>query len=226
MQVAVLVLAAGFSRRFGSDKRLAAVAGEPMLLATVRNVSLALQEFPGGRLQVILRARDPLMAALLARDAHIAGAHLAHASVWPVGMGVSIAEGMSALLGDGCDPDAVAVCLGDTPYIAPRTIAQLLRAGRPDSICVPVCYGQRGHPVVFGRDFFPDLLALRGPRGAAKLLRNFASAVREVAVDDPAITLDIDRPADFHAAVHRGPADKTRGTPRTVAGAKTSSSQG
>lgn len=226
MQVAALVLAAGSSRRFGSDKRLAAVDGEPMLLVTVRNILQALAGFPGSRLQVVLRARDPLMAALLARDQVAARARRAHAAAWPVGMGASIAEGMTALLQDGFDPEVVAICLGDTPFIESRSVAQLLQAGRADAICVPVCHGQRGHPVVFGRDFFPELLALRGPRGATKLLRTCADAVCEIAVDDPGITLDIDRPADFHAAVHRDPADRMRRARRKAAGVTISSPPG
>ncbi len=209
METATLVLAAGYSRRFGSDKRLACVDGEPMLLRTLQWVYAAMDNLPGGEIQIVLRARDSLVASMVSRLRGNTALHWLYAPVWPVGLGVSIAAGLDALLqrSGTCPPRAVALCLGDMPFVQPQTLRHLLAVARPDTICVPTWSGQRGHPVVFGRAFFPELLALKGRSGAARVLRDRPQAIVEVPVDDPGITQDIDRPEDFHAAVHGDRAD-------------------
>lgn len=209
MRYAAIVLAAGFSRRFGGDKRLACIDGEPMLLATLRNLQLALAGNCRADLQVVLRARDAVVGSMLMGLVREQPGCLARAPVWPVGMGVSIAAGLDALLERGCRPDAVAVCLADMPFVRPETLRYLLLAATAETICLPVYGGRRGHPVVFGKAFFAELSKLRGRRGAEKILRAHPQAVRELVVEDPGVSLDIDRPEDFHAAARRDPAGRT-----------------
>ncbi len=220
MQYAVLLLAAGFSRRFGSDKRLASLNGEPMLLASLRNLQTAIAGISRVDLQVVVRAEDPAVASILADIDRRYPESLLPAPAWPVGLGVSIAAGMKALLQRGCRPDAVAICLADMPFIEPQTFKRLMFASRPKNICVPVFGEQRGHPVVFGKQFFPELLKLRGSRGAEKILRAHPDAVREFSVDDPGVILDIDRSEDLRSVLQLGPVGKNYIIPDRVAGAR------
>jgi molybdenum cofactor cytidylyltransferase len=219
MSYAAIVVAAGFSHRFGSDKRLARINGEPMLLAALRGVHAALADFPGAEMQVVIRARDSVVAPMLAPIFARSPARLVRAPLWPVGMGVSIAAGLDSLLRGGINPDALAVCLGDMPFIQPDTIRRLLENSQAETICIPVHAGERGHPVVFGRRYFPELLALQGGRGfagAKKIIHRHPQAVREIPVEDPAITVDIDTPADFHSANWPDPRDKNSGAAGTA----------
>lgn len=197
MKHAAILLAAGFSRRFGSDKRLACVDGEPLLLASLSKVRTAMRDVSHGDLQVVVRARDPLVGPMLSAIDRGFGEVLVQAPTWPVGMGVSIATGLEALLRRGCEPDSVAICLADMPFWEAETLQHLFFSSRPDSICVPLFEGQRGHPVVFGREFFPELLKLRSSRGAGKVLRANPEAVREYPVEDAGVIRDIDRPEDL-----------------------------
>lgn len=228
MRFAAIILAAGYSRRFGSDKRLACINGQPMLLATLRNVRAAIAGVSNADLQVVIRAQDPVVAPMLVGIISGSGESpgcLVQAPTWPVGIGASIATGVEALLSRGCRPDSVAICLGDMPLVQPNTLRRLLYASRPRSICVPVYRRERGHPLVFGRHFFPELMQLRGNRGVEKLLRTHAKAVREFAVDDPGVTLDFDRPADFRAAVRPDQAGRNGTARGTAAGGFLASSQ-
>ena len=104
------------------------------------------------------------------------------------GLGDSIAAGVQAC----AELDGWLMVLGDMPFILPSSIERVVAGIREDGISVPVLAGEYGHPVGFGREFGPKLMALTGDRGAKVL---FAGArVVEVAVDDPGVTWDIDVP--------------------------------
>ncbi|HEY7776275.1 MAG TPA: nucleotidyltransferase family protein, partial [Kineobactrum sp.] len=60
-----------------------------------------------------------------------------------------------------------------------------------------VWQGRRGHPVAFGRAWFGALASLSGDRGARALIQANPGKCRELAVADPGILLDIDRPSDL-----------------------------
>ena len=198
MEYSVAVLAAGYSHRFGSDKRLASIHGEPMLLRTLQTAMEAAGEFEDAAIQVVLRARDPVIANGLKK----LPVQVLHAPVWPVGIGASLAHVVEQLQRTGANPKAVLVCLGDMPFVEPETLTALLQAAREDRICVPVCAGTRGYPIAIGRKYLSALARLRNT-GMEKVLRIFADAVVDVDVADPAINCDINRPDDFHAAMRQ-----------------------
>ncbi|MFN3371792.1 MAG: NTP transferase domain-containing protein, partial [Sphingomonadaceae bacterium] len=70
-------------------------------------------------------------------------------------------------------------------------------AGAP--AVVPVHAGRRGNPAGFARALWPRLMALEGDRGAGAILDSLG--VEAVAVDDPGVHLDVDRPADLSGPV-------------------------
>lgn len=104
------------------------------------------------------------------------------------GMGDSIAAGVAA------EPDCCGwqVVPGDMPFILAATFQRVASTLRHNTISVPVYRGQRGHPVGFGRDFGPGLMALRGDRGARRLLDT--APVQLIDVDDPGVLWDVDVP--------------------------------
>ncbi|PCO04079.1 nucleotidyltransferase family protein [Microbulbifer flavimaris] len=210
MRYGALILAGGYSRRFRSDKRLASVEGEPMLAATLGRVRLALADHPGSLLQVVVRARDPLVEHLLVQR----GVFPVHAPPWPVGVGASIAKGSEALLQADPHLDVIAVVPADMPYLRPEILSALLLQSERRSITVPVCLGEVGEVVTVGAELFPDLLSLSVRHGLKKLLRNRAERVRYQLVDDTTLIRSIDSPADFQAAIQPDPADKNFGIPR------------
>jgi molybdenum cofactor cytidylyltransferase len=183
----VLLLAAGRSERFGSDKRLAITGtGQTLLWEVIDRIRVA-----GLPLRVCLRGEDTeLAAALAARD--VSALCCARARD---GMGATLAEGAAAL------PPwrGVLVALADMPWIKTDSYRELADSVGPGSICVPCFQGSRGNPVAFGRDFFPGLRRCEGDRGARSLLARHAGCVREVAVDDAGILADIDYRAQLSA---------------------------
>lgn len=116
----------------------------------------------------------------------------------PRGMGISLATAAQHLLTrvtSGESPIGCVVALADMPWLGPNTLQYLLRHADQDRIVVPVFNGQRGHPVVFGSQFLPELAALDGDTGARDLLIRYGAI--EVECNDAGVIRDIDTPEDL-----------------------------
>lgn len=182
--VAGLVLAAGFSRRFGSDKRCARLSNGQTLLA-------ASLELPCARLEqvcVVLRPEDDCNALGV-----LASAQVARSAHSEQGMGHSLACGVGHVSQE-TSATAIAVFLGDMPWIAASSLDYLLALASPEHIVVPTYLEQPGHPVLFGRKFWPALQSLAGDMGAKSLIKENPQAVRYLPLKDPGILRDVDAP--------------------------------
>jgi len=69
------------------------------------------------------------------------------------------------------------------------------RTGDPDEIIVPTCDRKRGNPVLWPHSYFAEIAELSGDVGARALIDRHADQVRLLAIDDPAILVDVDTPA-------------------------------
>ena len=100
------------------------------------------------------------------------------------GMSASLAAGLAALPGEA---EAVVVALGDQPGVSPDVVDRLISTWRATgkSIVVPVYGGVRGHPVLFAREVFGELLAVRGDQGGREVIARDPARVAEVRVDGP-----------------------------------------
>lgn len=188
-----LLLAAGFGRRYAH-----AAAGADKLMQTLDDgLRVAQRAARQLRLAVpatlaVLRPEQQELAELLQAE----GCTVLHAPQAQAGMGASLAAGMQALHSGPGTADAVVVALGDMPWLQASTICFLLNHAAANRIVAPHIAGQRGHPVIFGRDFWPALCALDGDQGARALLQEHGYMAIEV--DDPGIVRDIDLPKDLN----------------------------
>ena len=183
MSVVALVLAAGRGTRFGSDKRRATLADGRSLLA--HSVERARAVFDDVR--VVLRAGERGEDFGLPPDCQVVISHQAAA-----GMGHSLAAGARSLLDSHAQ--AVAILLGDMPWIESATLRQLAAAAAASTIVLPRHAGQQGHPVMFGRDFWPALGQLGGDEGARSVVRAQRDCCVVVEVADAGVLRDVDTP--------------------------------
>ena len=183
MTVVALVLAAGCSRRFGGDKRRAPLADGRSLLA--HSVERALAVFDDVR--VVLREGETAQALGLP-----AGCQVIPSPDTALGMGHSLAAGVASLQ-EG-NAHAVAILLGDMPWILPDTLRRMVQAASASSILLPVHEGRQGHPVVFGRAFWPELECLHGDEGARAVVRAHPDCCVALEVDDAGVLRDVDTP--------------------------------
>ncbi|PIA74980.1 nucleotidyltransferase family protein [Ectopseudomonas toyotomiensis] len=185
--VAALMLAAGYSRRFGADKRRLVLGDGRSLLAA----SLALPCSMLEEVWLVLRPDESITELGLP-----ASIKLVQHPLTAQGMGHSLAAGAERLLVES-DADSVAIFLADMPSIHRHSLEALMACAASNRIVLPSHQDKRGHPVVFGRDFWPQLATLGGDAGAKAVLQHNAEALHIVELDDPGVLQDIDTPADL-----------------------------
>lgn len=184
--IVVVMLAAGSSRRFGADKRLARIAGSPLL-----QQSLSIPLSRGHSTLLVLKPEDELCLEQLVGPWYgNERLHIVYAQQAEKGMGYSLA----AAAGEVGDYQGLVVMLGDMPYLKPRTLDKICEAYERGAIIVPRCDGRPGHPVLFSSEYFPALQKLRGDRGAKSVLTANAASVHYIDVQDLGIHQDIDYP--------------------------------
>lgn len=195
--IAAIVLAAGSSRRFGSQKLVVPVGGMPLVRAsTSRIISLAQ---PSETIVVVdvgapevRRALDGLAVRVVENRDNS-------------GMGSSIACGVRAL-----PPavDGVLIVPGDTPKLTEDAVRRVLdeRAASRKSIVAPSYRGVPGHPVLFAREIFDELKALTGDRGAREVVERDPSRVARLELGSDA-PRDVDSRDDLALLEKEPPAD-------------------
>ncbi|KUJ70918.1 4-diphosphocytidyl-2C-methyl-D-erythritol synthase [Streptomyces albus subsp. albus] len=188
--MAGLLLAAGGGRRLGGrPKALLPYRGRPL----VERAVAALRAGGCAPVQVVLGAA----AAQVRERAELAGCRVAENPDWESGMGSSLRCGLAAL--EATDATAALVMLVDQPRIGPEVVARLLAAHRAGAELAAASYhGERGHPVLFGRELWAEVAAgAAGDRGARDFLRAHRSRLRLVECADIAAPDDIDTPEDL-----------------------------
>lgn len=177
--VAGLVLAAGEGRRFGGPKAPVVLDGERLVDRAVR----VLRE--GGC--------DPVYVVLGAWTGDVPGADIVTNPDWSEGMGSSLRAGLDAVEADRVDIDRVVVTLVDLPGLTGEAISRLVAS--PARIAQACYAGERGHPVLLGREHVRGVReAAHGDRGARDYLRAHRDEVALVEVGDVASGEDLDVP--------------------------------
>nr|WP_274600204.1 nucleotidyltransferase family protein [Thiocystis violacea] len=186
------MLAAGEARRFGGNKLLARMPdGEPMALKAARHLMAT-----GIEALVVIRPGDAALAGMM----RAAGLGLVENPDADQGMATSIAKGVA----QASDADAWLIVLADMPWIRPQTIRRVLDAlDAGAQIAAPTVNGRRGHPVGFAKGYRQALMALRGERGASRLVQASSSGLVLVPTMDTGILMDVDEPADLHLEAER-----------------------
>lgn len=193
-QVAAVVLAAGLSRRMAPRNKLLApdAAGVPMIRRVVENVL-------GSQARPVIVVTGHERAGV---EAALAGlpVRLAHAADYADGLSASLKAGLAALPGEA---EGVVVCLGDMPLVTGAMLDRMMAAFDPEegrAIVMPVFEGKPGNPILWSREFLPEMMQLTGDAGARQLASRHAERVAEVDMADRAVLLDFDTPEALRTA--------------------------
>jgi molybdenum cofactor cytidylyltransferase len=188
--VAVIVLAAGGSRRLGQPKQLLMHGGEKLLARSIRLAN----EVSAGPVLVVLGASHEKIRAAVSLD----GVKLVINENWEQGIASSIHAGVNALNGIESTVSGALILSCDQPRLTAahlRTLTESFTAQTKPCIVASAYAGVHGIPAIFPRSAFPDLLALSGDKGARALLVKPPRPLIVVPFEGGEV--DIDEPGDL-----------------------------
>ncbi len=195
--IAALVLAAGLSRRMGTNKLLLPF-GKRTVLTQVISV---LQDCLLDEILVVTGHEWEKVKGMVRHYSRRSPMRFVYNPSYASGdMLSSIQAGLAALHNDSrCE--AALVALGDQPQIERRIALQVIAAHTPSAVVIPSFNRHGGHPILIDRACWPDILAL--PIGASlrDVWRAHPDWLRYIDVDTETILRDMDTPDDYRQMV-------------------------
>jgi molybdenum cofactor cytidylyltransferase len=192
--ICAIVLAAGCSRRMGTQK----------VLLTL------------GKETVISHIIDQLLASRVEKIYVVAGFHaeeikkelsgkpisIVYNREYESGMLSSVRAGLSSIPNE-CE--AVFVVLGDQPSISSKLIDEMIQSFfiKEKKIVVPLYDGKRGHPILFSIIYKNEILKKFNEVGLRGLMQAHDSDVYEMNVSDPSVLTDMDYPDDYKRQIEK-----------------------
>jgi len=190
--ISALILGAGASQRLGPPKQLLPFRDTTMLGWVVDQAQRAssIDEV----VVVLGRAADQVR-----EQVDFGTARVVENPVFGEGCSSSYRAGIGALSSESA---AIMIILGDLPGVTPEIIDRLAEAWRDQQAPIALCsyQGRKGHPMIFARAMFPQLVDLHGDKAAWKLVDANAALVQEVHFRIP-YPDDINTPEDFERLV-------------------------
>ncbi len=189
MKAAAVVLAAGKSERMGCSKLLLRVNGRTVLDHILNATTAArLKE----TVVVLGYKREELIDVVASRDDTV---RIVVNEDYAHGMVRSFQKGLQALR----NVDAAFLVLGDQPMLDPELLNEMVQclADHQEALVVsPTHNGKRGHPVLFHRALFGEILSLDSAATVRDVIHRRADRVLTVEAQ-AWTTFDMDTPAEY-----------------------------
>lgn len=192
MTVSAVILAAGRSSRFeDGHKLLIEIDSVPM----VRHVCQ------------ILAATDVEEIVLVTSQADGAVAKAAGTGRWRIIENPDARDGLSTSLHAGLktisqDADGLLVALADMPGISKTLVNAVISAFQSNRTAITFTVardGRRGHPIIWPKSLFPELMTVTGDSGGKAILAAHQELWQPVPYDEEGAFTDIDTRADLQA---------------------------
>ena len=186
MKIAMIMLAAGNSRRFGANKLLYEIDGIPMyrhvleqLDDTKKKIENSYSEYSdivqSNNLYrnnitakiicniIVITQYDAIAEAVKTKEIQVL--YNPHPED---GISSSVKIGLNASL----DADAVLFTVSDQPWLTSETICELIHVflNTSKGIACVSCQGKMGNPCIFDRKYYNELLSLEGDKGGKKVI--------------------------------------------------------
>lgn len=182
-----ILLAAGTSRRFGTDKLTQCLPnGDRVAVRACRNLLAG-----SDQVLAVIRPGAERLGHLLQAE----GANVQICDDADQGMGSSLAFAIRA-----CPATTgYLIALADMPWIMPTTIQKVAAVIRSGAMLAAPCWqGRRGHPVGFSSILKSELSVLHGDSGAKGIIQTHSHELHLIDCDDAGVLRDIDTPNDLN----------------------------
>lgn len=185
----LIYLASGNGSRFGSNKLLAEVNGQPLFQSGLKTLQQAADRILG--CTVILVSRYPEIREYARGQGLIA----VDCPDSVLGVSHTIKAGIGAIP-DLKPEDYLLFLVADQPKIQVSSLIELLQKADGKTKTARASFdGIPGNPVLFSASLVPELLSLQGDQGGGAILKKYPAVF--VPVSDPGELRDLDLPGDL-----------------------------
>lgn len=183
-KIAIVVLAAGNSKRMGESKQLLPWGNSTLLGSVITNV-LASTTSP---IFVVLGAYKNEIK----KKINLSKTIVLSNENWQNGLGSSIALATEEIDKKYPEIDAILFVLADQPFISPNHLNAMIEHHNKEkeAIIMTKKENYRGVPVLFPRKFFSELIELSNDEGAKQIINKNKNQVIEVLTDDDITDID------------------------------------
>ena len=183
-----IILAAGQSERMGKLKPLLRFNDKTFLDQIISVLKLSVL----GRITVVLGAE----AEKIKKSADLSGTNIVRNKDYQKGQLSSLIAGMEQT---PQETEAILVCLVDNPFITKEVVNKIISKFKQTNspIIVPVFNKKRGHPTLFSRSLFNELLNAPEEQGARYVLYSNEEKILELETSESGILIGIDTPDDY-----------------------------
>lgn len=197
--LAAAILAAGESRRMGSPKALLPYRGVTFLEHLISTV----QHPRVGIIRIVLGAG----AEHITESLRLAQSQVIINLGWQLGQLSSIQAAVRHLRQQdtGGQIEGLIVCPVDHPLITSALVSRLISEfdSRGKSVVLPTFQGRRGHPVIFRRNLFDELLEASPEVGARQVVWAHSQDSAEVQTDEEGVVLNLNDPDALRRATQQ-----------------------
>ncbi|MDE0309884.1 MAG: molybdopterin-binding/glycosyltransferase family 2 protein [Acidiferrobacterales bacterium] len=195
-EIAAIVLAAGQSRRMGTENKLFLPLGSG---SVIQQVVANLEGSTVSRIFVVTGHQHEEICKELSETS----VTFVNNPEYSKGLSTSLRTALANL---PPEISGVLVCLGDMPFVRSEHVNALVDSFdsvTERQICVPTFNGKRGNPVLWDRRYMQEMMEVRGDVGAKHMIGDYEENVTEVAFDDPGVVSDIDTPEVYAELIAR-----------------------
>lgn len=197
MKTRLILLAAGNSRRFGSNKLLYNIDGRPMFTYGLKVMEELLLEDSNRELYVVTRFA-PVEQAVdkLKENPRLQNRiRIIHSEESVLGVSYSIHAGLiEGETEGGAEADYYLFMVSDQPFIKAATVSQLIKT-TVEQQKIGGCItwkGTLGNPVIFSGQLKKELLELKEDQGGKKVLKRYLDEICQVEASGEEELLDKD----------------------------------
>ena len=183
-----IILAAGQSKRMGKPKPLLRFGDKTFLEQIISVLKLSDVD----RITVVLGAE----AETIKNSVDLSGTNIVINKDYLKGQLSSL---IAAIEDTPEETEAILLCLADAPFVSKEVVNKIVsKFGETNNpIIVPVFNGKRGHPTLFSKSLFNELLNAPEDQGARYVLYSNEEKVLEVEISESGFLIGIDTPDEY-----------------------------